>query len=114
MRVNFIIDGEAVPAASGATFTRKDPVTGEVASEAAAAAEADVAKVVEAAHRAFPTWSETGPSQRRALLLKAADLVEARTADFSKAMTEEIGATGPWGGFNCFFAATPLRESIHD
>jgi acyl-CoA reductase-like NAD-dependent aldehyde dehydrogenase len=111
MRVDFIIDGEAVAATSGATFTREDPVTGAVASEAAAASEADVAKVVEAAHRAFPAWSESGPSQRRALLLKAADLLEARTADFSKAMTEEIGATGPWGGFNVFFAATLLREA---
>ncbi len=111
MRVDFIVDGEAVAATSGATFTRKDPVTGAVASEAAAASEADVAKVVEAAKRAFPAWSESGPSQRRALLLKAADLLEARTADFSKAMTEEIGATGPWGGFNVFFAATLLREA---
>ena len=111
MRVDFIIDGEAVAATSGATFTRKDPVTGAVASEAAAASEADVAKVVESANRAFPAWSESGPSQRRALLLKAADLLEARTADFSRAMTEEIGATGPWGGFNVFFAATLLREA---
>ena len=111
MRVDFIIDGASVGAASGATFTRRDPVTGAVASEAAAAGEADVAKVVEAAHRAFPAWSQTGPSERRGLLLKAADLLEARTADFSKAMTEEIGATGPWGGFNVFFAATLLREA---
>jgi vanillin dehydrogenase len=111
MRVDFIIDGAAVAAISGATFTRRDPVTGAVATEAAAAGEADVAKVVDAAQRAFPAWSETGPSQRRALLLKAADLLEARTGDFSAAMTEEIGATGPWGGFNVFFAATLLREA---
>ena len=44
-------------------------------------------------------------------MLKAADLLEARAADFSKAMTEEIGATGPWGGFNVFFAASLLREA---
>ncbi len=111
MKVDFIIDGTPVAAASGATFTRRDPVTGDVASEAAAASEADVSKVVKAADRAFPAWSETGPSERRRLLLKAADLLEARTADFSKAMTEEIGATGPWGGFNVFFAATLLREA---
>jgi len=84
MKVDFIIDGAPVGAASGATFTRRDPVTGAVASEAAAASEADAAKVVEAAERAFPAWSETGPGERRRLLLKAADLLEARTADFSK------------------------------
>ncbi len=106
MKVDFIIDGASVGAASGATFTRKDPVTGAVASEAAAAGEADVLKVVEAAHRAFPAWSQSGPSERRALLLKSADLLEQRTADFARAMTEEIGATGPWGGFNVHFAAS--------
>jgi len=111
MRVDFIIDGAAVTATSGATFTRRDPVTGAVATEAAAAGEADVARAVEAANRAFPAWSETGPGERRALLLKAADRLEGRAADFAKAMTEEIGATGPWGGFNVHFAASLLREA---
>ncbi len=111
MRVDFIIDGVAVGAASGATFTRRDPVTGAVASEAAAAGEADVARIVEAAAKAFPAWSETGPSARRALLLKAADLLETRVGDFAKTMTEEIGATGPWAGFNVMFAASLLREA---
>src|SRR5208337_4953659 len=41
----------------------------------------------------------------------AADLLEAHTADFAQAMTEEIGATGPWGGFNVHFAASLLREA---
>ena len=111
MKVDFIIDGASVGAANGATYMRHDTVTGKVASEAAAASEADVDKVVEAAARAFPSWSEPGPSLRRALLNKAADLLESRAAEFSQLMTDEIGATGPWGGFNCFFAATLLREA---
>ena len=111
MKIDFIIDGASVGAASGASFARHDPVTGKIATEAAAASPADVAKVVEAASRAFATWSETGPGERRALLLKAADLIETRVADFAKLMTEEIGATGPWAGFNVHFAASMLREA---
>jgi vanillin dehydrogenase len=111
MKVDFIIDGAAAPAASGATYARRDPVTGAVASEAAAASEADAAKVVEAAARAFPAWSQTGPSERRALLLKAADLLEARAGEFTQPMIEEIGATAPWAGFNVHFAASMLREA---
>jgi vanillin dehydrogenase len=111
MKVDFIIDGAAAPATSGATYSRRDPVTGAVASEAAAASEADVAKVVDAAARAFPAWSETGPSTRRALLLKAADLIEARADEFVKPMVEEIGATALWAGFNVHFAASMLREA---
>jgi acyl-CoA reductase-like NAD-dependent aldehyde dehydrogenase len=79
MNVSFIVDGTAVPAEGGATFDRKDPMTGKVATQAAAAALADVEKVVAAAAKAVEAWSETGPSVRRALLLKAADLMEGRT-----------------------------------
>jgi vanillin dehydrogenase len=56
-------------------------------------------------------WYQTGPSERRALLMKAADILETRTDHFAKAMTEEIGATGPWAGFNVHFAASLLREA---
>ena len=43
--------------------------------------------------------------------MKAADILETRTAHFAKAMTEEIGATAPWAGFNVHFAASLLREA---
>ena len=111
MRVDFLIDGAAIGAASGGTFERRDPVTGSVASTAAAAGLADVERVVAAAATAFETWSETGPGERRKLLLKAADLLESRTPDFIKLMLEEIGATAPWAGFNCHLAAEMLREA---
>ena len=111
MRVDFLIDGASVGAASGALFTRNDPVTGKVASEAAAAGLDDVAVVVEAAARAFVSWSETGPGARRALLLKAADLLENRAPEFVRPMMEEIGATAPWAGFNVHLAAGMLREA---
>jgi len=111
MKVDFLIDGASVGAVSGAMFTRHDPVTGKIASQAAAAGAADVEKVVEAASRAFAGWSQTGPGERRALLLKAADLLESRVADFVGPMVEEIGATAPWAGFNVHLAAGMLREA---
>jgi acyl-CoA reductase-like NAD-dependent aldehyde dehydrogenase len=111
MDIGFIIDGEAAAAQNGAVFERKDPVTGKVATRAAAATPADVEKIVASAAKAFPAWSETGPSARRALLLKAADLMESRADDFIKLMLEETGATAPWAGFNVHFAASILREA---
>ena len=111
MNVSFIVDGAAVPAEGGATFDRKDPMTGKVATQAAAAALADVEKVVAAAAKAFEAWSETGLTVRRALLLKAADLMEGRTNDFIRLMLEETGATAPWAGFNVHLAAGMLREA---
>ncbi len=111
MDIGFLIDGEEVSANNGRTYERHDPVTGAVASRAAAASVADVDTIAEVAGRAFTTWSETGPGERRRLLLKAADVLETKVPEFTKLMTEEIGATGPWAGFNVMFAASILREA---
>jgi len=110
-KIAFIVDGEAMDAQNGATFERKDPVTGQIATTTAAATIDDVNKVAASAARAFESWSETGPNARRALLLKAADVMEARTNDFVKLMLEETGATAPWAGFNVHLAAGMLREA---
>lgn len=111
MNVNLLIDGAEVPARDKGTFERKDPVTGAVASTAAAGKADDVNAACEAAAAAFPAWSETGPNERRMILLKAADMLEAKTQDFIKLAMEETGATGPWAGFNVMFAAKILREA---
>ena len=111
MNIQFIIDGKAQAAQNDAVFERRDPVTGEVATRTSAASLADVEKVTAAAAAAFQTWKESGPGQRRALLLKAADLLESRTAEFTKLMLEETGATAPWAGFNVMLAAGMLREA---
>ena len=66
---------------------------------------------VEAAAEAFKTWSQTGPGERRALLLKAADALEAKTPQFIEAVAAETGATGMWAGFNVMLAAGMIREA---
>lgn len=111
MNVQLLIDGQDATAANGRTFDRVDPVTGEVASTAAAASVGDALKAVEAAAATFPEWSRTGPAHRRGLLLKAADVMEAKTDEIIRKMISETGATGPWAGFNCMLAAGMLREA---
>lgn len=93
------------------TFERNDPVTGDVATRAVAGRKADVDAAVAAAARAFESWSETGPNVRRAILNKAADLMEARTEEFIKVAMAETGATAPWIGFNVKLGAGILREA---
>ena len=111
MNVSLLIDGADVPARDNKTFERLDPVTGSVASTSPAGKVADVNAACDAAAAAFPAWSETGPNERRKLLLKAADRLEARTPEFIKLTMEETGATAPWSGFNVMFAAKILREA---
>ncbi len=109
--LTMLINGLAVSAEKGATFERRNPLDGSVATRAPAASPADAVAAVEAAAEAFKTWSQTGPTERRMLLLKAADALEAKTPQFILAMAAETGATGMWGGFNVHLAAGMIREA---
>ena len=86
-------------------------MTGEVASRAAAASADDANRAVDAAAAAFPAWSEMAPAGRRALLNKAADLIEAAGSKFAPVMGAETGSTAMWAGFNCMLAAGMVREA---
>jgi benzaldehyde dehydrogenase (NAD) len=109
--LSMLINGLKVSAEHGATFERRNPLDGTVATRAPAASIDDAVMAVEAAAEAFKTWSETGPSERRTLLLKAAEKLEAKTPEFIQAVTAETGGSAMWAGFNVFLAAGMLREA---
>ncbi len=109
--IAMLIAGEATPARSGAQFERCNPLDGSVATRAPAAAVDDVLRAVDAAGAAFGAWSRTGPGERRKLLQRAADALEARSDAFVQAMAAETGASALWAGFNVHLAADMLREA---
>jgi benzaldehyde dehydrogenase (NAD) len=109
--LSMLINGLKVTAERNATFERRNPLDGTVATRAPAATPADAVMAVEAAADAFRTWGETGPGERRALLLKAAEKLEAKTPQFVEAVSAETGASGMWAGFNVFLAAGMIREA---
>jgi acyl-CoA reductase-like NAD-dependent aldehyde dehydrogenase/ABC-type branched-subunit amino acid transport system ATPase component len=109
--LSMLIGGASVAARNGATFERRNPLDGSVATRAAAASAEDAVAAVEAAAGAFGAWSRSGPGERRALLLKAADALEARTPQFVEAVAAETGASALWAGFNVHLAAGMLREA---
>ncbi len=111
MKPQLIINNEAVDASNGATFERLNSLTGKLVTQGAAATVADANKAADTAATAFKTWSETGPTERRLLLLKAADLLESKTNDFIQAMAAEVGASALWAGFNVMMAAGLFREA---
>ncbi|MGE0114431.1 MAG: aldehyde dehydrogenase [Steroidobacteraceae bacterium] len=110
-RVNLLIGGRDVEATGGATFSRNNPISGEVATVAAAASVKDAIAAVDAAAEAFPAWSALGPSERRAKLARAADLLESQAARFVSILSHETGATAGWTNFNVHLAAGMLREA---
>lgn len=111
METQLILDNRTVPASGSGTYDRLHPITGLAVTRAAAANVDDAMAAVESAHRAFQSWSQTGPTERRRILLKAADILEAKTPQFIDAMAKEVGASELWSGFNVMLAANLFREA---
>jgi acyl-CoA reductase-like NAD-dependent aldehyde dehydrogenase len=106
-----LIGGKEVPASSGRTTHDVNPYTGEVYATVAAAGAEDVKRAVDAADAAFEDWAALAPFARRAVFLKAAELLEARGDQVADLMAQETGGTRPWAYFNVALAANILREA---
>jgi acyl-CoA reductase-like NAD-dependent aldehyde dehydrogenase len=109
--VELMIGDRDLPAQRGATFERRNPVSGQVVTRAAAASPADAAAAADAAGAAFPAWAALGPTARRTLLLRFADVLQQQASEFAAAMVDEIGATTGWAQFNAMLAAGMMREA---
>lgn len=105
------IGGKDEPAASGRRAEDVNPYTGEVYATVAAAGPEDVRRAVDAAEAAFSEWAALAPFARRAILLKAADLLDGKGDQVSELMAHEAGGTRPWAHFNVYLAANMLREA---
>jgi benzaldehyde dehydrogenase (NAD) len=105
------IAGACVPARCGGTFERRNPISGQVASRAAAGGRPDTVAAVEAAAAAFPSWAALGPTARRKHLQAAAGRLRDRVGDFAERVAAETGATMGWGLFNVAFAASLFEEA---
>ncbi|MEV5568754.1 aldehyde dehydrogenase family protein [Spirillospora sp. NPDC052269] len=106
-----LIGGKNLPARSGRTTDDVSPYTGEVYATVAAAGPEDVTAAVDAADAAFEEWAALSPFARRAIFLRAADLLDGRAGEVIALMAAEVGGTTPWAGFNVMLAANILREA---
>lgn len=111
VETQLIIDNKPVAATDERTFERLHPLSGDLVTRAAAASVDDALSAVESAATAFETWSRTGPSERRTIMLKAADIMDRRTPELIEAMGQEVGAAPLWAGFNGFLTSNLLREA---
>jgi len=98
-----LIDGKWTPPSTGQYFEVISPVDGKVMAKAAHSAKMDIEQAVNAAHKAFETWSETSSTQRSIILNKIADRMEenltylasVETLDNGKAIRETMAADLP-------------------
>lgn len=107
--IPLLINGEEVT--SDVTFDVVNPGSGKTVFKANGA-DAKLAKAaVDAAAKAFPAWSRTKPNERRALLFKAAHLLEERLEEVTKLQMDETSVDkGFAGGFQGAVSTGMLRE----
>lgn len=89
--VLLFIDGHWTSAAGGETLPVLNPATGETIGAVARARAEDLDRALEAAHRAFQTWSKMAAYERAAVLRNAAAILRDRAEMISELITLEQG-----------------------
>lgn len=74
--MKMFVDGRWVSGHSGSTIKKFSPVDGRLMYEFRAASKDDVSEAIDAAHAAFPKWSEKTSVERSRLVYKAKQLIE--------------------------------------
>ena len=91
MKILNFINGEYTHPLSNEWLDNYNPSNGEVYSQIAHSDSRDVEEAYKAAKNAFPEWSNTPIDERSKILLKIADLIEARIEELAKAESKDNG-----------------------
>jgi aminobutyraldehyde dehydrogenase len=90
MQTNMLINGQSV-AGQGERLPVLNPATGAEIASIAEATEAQVVAAVQAADRAFPSWSRTVPRERAMVLLKIADRIDQHGSELARIESQNCG-----------------------
>ena len=90
----FYIDGSWVDPSTDETLDVINPATEEAIGTIALGGPTDVDAAVDAAVRAFDSWSQTSVEERLGLLNKITELLGARSDDLAALISAEMGAPG--------------------
>ena len=115
---NLLINGEMVAGTS--TMPVLNPATEEILTDCPRSSEEQLNEAVQAAKNAFSSWSQTQIQERKEIVLKIADIVEANAQELAQILTEEQGkpigdATGEVYGMAAFcryFASLDLPVKV--
>ena len=102
IETRLFINGEYCAAADNTTFETIDPAAQQTLAQVARGKKADVERAVKAARQAFDNgdWSQASPAQRKAILTRFADLMEAHREELALLETLDTGK--------------PIRHSLRD
>ena len=91
VQIQNFIDGEFVPPIGGKYLDNIEPATGQPYSLVPDSDSRDVERAVDAAEKAFPTWSRTPAAERSRILLRIADLIDRDLEKFARAESIDTG-----------------------
>ena len=90
-------------------------MTGKTIYECSSATESDYDLAIKSAHSGFQSWSQTPPSARRLIFLRAADILETyldpTNGPTAESLAAEVSATKSWVQVNIKASVGVLRES---
>ncbi|KAK5678200.1 hypothetical protein LTS10_009370 [Elasticomyces elasticus] len=92
------------------TFDVISPATQEKLWSSSSVSAKQALEAIDAAQTAFKTWRYTKPAEIRKILLKAADIMEARQEELASYMQKETGALAGFTGFNISTTVENLRD----
>ena len=90
-RAQMLIDGSWVDSASGKEISVESPGNRQVIASIPRGGAEDVDRAVQAASKAFASWSRVIPRERGRMLQKVADAVEMRVEELARIVAEETG-----------------------
>jgi len=103
------INGHYCDATTGKTEQSLNPATGEVYAVVQQASAEDAKKALDAAEKAFESWKDVPPSQREAIFLKAAEIMEAREDELRDVLIDEAGSTLLKAGYEVHHSPAFIR-----
>lgn len=92
------------------SFDVYSPSEGNLLHHCGSASVADAETAVNAAAAALKTWRKSTPQERRAIFLKAADIMEERSDELAGYMMSETGASEHWCQLNFAVTTDSLRD----
>lgn len=111
MKTSLIIDNLKKDSANGKKTLRYNPLTEDLVTESAAATLQDALQAADSAQKAYLKWRNVGPTERRKVLLNAADILESKIEEFRKITANEVGSSALWSDINLLGAAAVFREA---
>lgn len=90
-KVDNFIDNRRIATSNGKYIPGIEPATGRAFYHLADSSPSDADAAIDAAEKAFTSWSETTRSERSRLLMRIADLIEARSETLALAESRDQG-----------------------